>query len=354
MLQIDDLSLNLGSFSLSNLTLDIREGEYIVVLGMSGVGKTVLLEVLAGLLLPERGTVCLDGNDITRSKIQNRPIRLVYQDQALFPHMSVRRNLEFGLRCLKIDRPTIHQTVASLSDNLKIGHLLDRSPGTLSGGEAQRVALGRALATSPRLLLLDEPLSALDPQSRSEIRSLLRTLHRNGQTIIHVTHDYEEAVALASRVVLMEDGTIVQTDTPERVFKHPKTRFVARFVGVRNFIPGKLIASVNGSEEPAAFYKNQTCISIVTEKDSGPGYLMIRSEDITLSNHADETSALNRFLGTITDLVPSASGIEVNMDIGFEISALITRKSLERLSLEIGKEIYASFKATACKFIGEG
>ncbi|MBU2647329.1 ABC transporter ATP-binding protein [bacterium] len=353
MLQIDNVSLNLGDFALSNLSLDVQEGAYVVVLGMSGVGKTVLLEILSGLLVPDEGVVLLDGKDITRCRIQNRPIRLVYQDQALFPHMSVKRNIEFGLRCQKTpvsERATI---VEDLSQRLRISHLLHRSPGTLSGGEAQRVALGRALATAPRLLLLDEPLSALDPQSRGEIQSLLRALHRNGQTIIHVTHDYEEAVALAGQVVLMENGTIVQTGTPNRVFRNPKTEFVARFVGVRNFIPGELIAAVARSGDPAVFNRNGTDISIMTDKPGGPGYLMIRSEDITLSNHPDQTSALNRFRGTITDLVPCAAGVEATVDIGFEISAMITRRSIERLSLEVGKQIYISFKATACRFIGE-
>lgn len=351
MLKIDNLALRLGDFSISDLSLDIQEGEYIVVLGMSGVGKTVLLEVLSGLLKCDQGTVWLDGVDITRRKIQDRPIRLVYQDQALFPHMSVRKNIEFGLRCQKSSTAEIEKIVAELSERLKVQHLLDRAPSTLSGGEAQRVALGRALATNPRLLLLDEPLSALDPQSRSEIQMLLRNMHRNGRTVIHVTHDYEEAVSLATRIVLMENGTIVQTGTPGEVFRNPRSRFVARFVGVRNFIAGELISAGDNRNETASFVRNGVQISIMTESSSGSGHFMLRSEDIILSNTPDETSALNRFEGVIVDMIPTSAGTEMVIDIGFHLSALITRKSIQRLSLAIGKSIYISFKATACRFI---
>lgn len=351
MLKIDNLGLSLGEFTLSNLSLNVEEGEYVVVLGMSGVGKTVLLEAISGLLRCDYGSVWLDKVNITNDKIQDRPIRLVYQDQALFPHMSVKKNLEFGLHCKRKRSNDISRTVDALSRQLKLEHLLHRAPATLSGGEAQRVALGRALATNPRLLLLDEPLSALDPQSRSEIQMLLRNLHRNGRTIVHVTHDYEEAVALASRIVLMENGTIVQTGSPTEVFRNPRSQFVARFVGVRNFIPGELIPTNNS--ETATFTCNGVRIAVMSKSSIGPGYFMLRSEDIILSRQADESSALNRFEGTITDMVPTSSGTEVVINIGVELSAIITRQSIENLSLAVGKSIFVSFKATAGRFIRE-
>jgi len=351
MLKVDNIHLTLGNFTISDLSMTAEEGEYIVVLGMSGVGKTVLLEVLSGLQKCDRGTVCLDGTDITHHKIQRRPIRLVYQDQALFPHLSVQKNLEFGLRCQKTPRPVMNSIVKTLSEQLKIDHLQNRAPDTLSGGEAQRVALGRAMATNPRLLLLDEPLSALDPQSRSEIQMLLRNLHRDGQTIIHVTHDYEEAVSLATRIVLMENGTIVQTGSPSEVFRNPKSRFVARFVGVRNFIPGELTSAEETRNETASFARNGVRIAIMCDAGSGPGHFMLRSEDIILSNHAVETSALNRFEGTITDIIPTSRGIEAVIDIGIRLSAMVTRRSVQQLSMAVGKPIFVSFKATACRFI---
>jgi molybdate/tungstate transport system ATP-binding protein len=353
MLHVDNLSVSLGDFKLSDLSMTVDEGEYIVVLGMSGVGKTVLLELLSGLLKCDQGSIKLNGKDITHSKIQSRPIRLVYQDQALFPHLSVRKNLEYGLRCQHTPVSSMNQTLDALSTQLKIDHLLDRAPATLSGGEAQRVALGRALATEPRLLLLDEPLSALDPQSRAAIQMLLRNLHRGGQTIIHVTHDYEEAVSLATRIVLMENGTIVQTGTPNEIFRSPKTKFVARFVGIRNFVAGELTSANDNHNETARFIKNGVQIAIMTESGSGPGYLMLRSEDITLSNKPDETSALNVFKGVITDFIQTSAGVEVVIDIGFDLSAIITQKSIQRLSLVVGKAIFISFKATAGRFIGE-
>lgn len=351
MLTIDQVSLRLGEFSLKQISLTVEEGEYVVILGMSGVGKTVLLEVLAGIIECEQGSLTLDGTEITRQKIQKRPLGLVYQDQALFPHMSVRRNLGYGLRSHGCPSTEIKRRVEAISAQLGIEHLQHRSPSTLSGGEAQRVALGRVLVTEPRLLLLDEPLSALDPQSRREMQALLRRLHRQGQTILHVTHDYEEAVSLASRIILMEKGTIAQTGKPGDIFLQPRSPFVARFVGIRNFVDGHLQAAAEVNSETATFIKNGVAIAVMSSCESGPGYFMLRSEDIILSNHADETSALNRFRGTISDIIPSSSGIEVVVDIGFELVALITRKSMERLSFSVGKSVYISFKATAARFI---
>ncbi len=330
MLSIRNINLRLGSFSLSDISIDIKKGEYIVILGMSGVGKTVLLEILAGILNCDGGQLFLDDNEITHQKIQKRPFSLVYQDQALFPHLSVRRNLEYGLRCLKKTSAEIKKRIQQITADLGIDQLLHRAPPTLSGGEAQRVALGRALVTEPRILLLDEPLSALDTHSRSNMRRLLRKIHRQGQTIIHVTHDYEEAVSLASRIVLMENGTIIQTGAPDQIFRQPKSQFVARFIGIQNFVQGHLKSASERANETATFIKNDAEIAIMTESGSGPGYFMLRSEDIILSNHPDETSALNVFKGTIVDIVPSSSGVEVIINIGFEISALITRKSASR------------------------
>lgn len=354
MLSIHNVSLNLGDFSLSDISVDIAEGEYIVVLGMSGVGKTVLLEILAGILECDQGRLILEGKEIAREKIQKRPFGLVYQDQALFPHLSVRRNLEYGLRSQKHATDTIKKRVGQIAEELGIDHLLRRSPATLSGGEAQRVALGRALVTEPRILLLDEPLSALDTQSRANMQRLLRKIHRQGQTIIHVTHDYEEAVSLASRIVLMEGGSIIQTGEPNEIFQQPRSQFVARFVGIRNFIEGYLKSAEQNANETATFTKNGVELSIVTDCDSGPGYFMLRSEDIILSNRPDETSALNRFKGVIADVVPSSSGAEIIIDVGFEISSMVTKKSARNLELEIGKEIFLSFKATAGRFIQKG
>ena len=349
MLLIDDISLDLGDFSLKNISFSVEQGEYIVILGMSGVGKTVLLEMLAGILHSDKGRLILENKDITREKIQRRPFGLVYQDQALFPHLSVDRNLAYGLRSQKKPASEITTRVRHIAQELGIDHLLHRFPSTLSGGEAQRVALGRALVTQPRILLLDEPLSALDTQARFTLRRLLKKIHRQGQTIIHVTHDYEEAISLATRIVLMENGAIVQTGNPIDIFNHPKTQFVARFIGIRNVIEGYLTSAENTTS--AIFTINGTRLTVMSESDSGPGFLMLRSEDIFLSKHPEKSSACNYLQGTIIEIIPTSSGAEVLVDIGIEISALVPVDSINPLDLEIGRPMYVGFKATAGRFM---
>jgi len=352
MLALENVSKKLGEFCMKDVSFEVRGGEYFVLLGASGVGKTVLLEAIAGLIDPDEGRITLEGRDITSEKIQRRRIALVYQDRALFPHMSVRENIAYGLRCRGVPRAEIASRVSELAAEVGASEILDRSPGTLSGGEAQRVALARALATEPKCLLLDEPLAALDTEARGRMRSLLRRLNRRGHSMLHVTHDYEEAVSLASRVAIMEDGRIAQVGTPDEVFRRPKSEFVARFIGVRNFFRGEL-SFPGGRGEIAEFSTGGPAFQILTDAEPGSGSVMLRSEDITVSNSAPETSARNTFEGTITDVAPARLGVEVSVDVGVEISALVTAESVERLGLEVGKKACVSFKATAAKFIGE-
>jgi len=351
MLHVEHLTKNLGDFAIQDVSFDVADGEYFVLLGASGVGKTVLVETLAGLIAPDAGQVRWDGADITHERIQKRRMGLVYQDQALFPHMTVFHNIAYGLRAPS--RTAHRERVRSLAAGVGAGELLDRYPPTLSGGEAQRVALARALATEPRCLLLDEPISSLDMRARSEVRALLRGLHRKGHTIMHVTHDYEEAMALASRVGIMEHGTIVQTGTPEEIFHHPKSEFVARFVGIRNFFSGRLEGPARGADGLARFMTDGAAFAVLSDAQPGLGFVILRSEDVTLSKKRPAGSARNCFQGEVLDLAPARLGVEVIIDIGIELAALLTAQSVERLALECGTKVWASFKATAVRFIEE-
>ncbi|MFH1731140.1 MAG: ABC transporter ATP-binding protein [Planctomycetota bacterium] len=351
MLSVRHLEKDLGRFAFRNVSFEVQAGEYFALLGASGAGKTVLLETIAGLMTPDSGTIFLAGREITCEKIQTRGLALVYQDQSLFPHLTVRQNIAYGLRCRKIARAAARRRVAGLAEDVGVTHLLDQKPETLSGGEAQRVALGRALATEPSCLLLDEPISALDAGSRAGMRALLRGLNRRGLTIVHVTHDYEEAVSLASRVAIMERGKIAQVGTPDEVLHRPESEFVARFVGVRNFFKGNLTAPANAEDEPAEFAAAGLTFAVVTDAESGPGVLLLRSEDITVSNVRSESSARNAFEGTITDIAPAGHGVEVLVDIGVQMSAMITSASVRTLGLERGRKVWMSFKATAGKFL---
>ena len=350
MLRVENLHIALDGFALRNVSFIVPSDSYFVLLGASGVGKTVLLEALAGLTLAASGRILLDNEDITSARIQRRRMGLVYQDQALFPHLTVRRNIGYGVAGA---RATQRERVEELAELVGVTHLLGRRPDTLSGGEAQRVALARALATRPRCLLLDEPLSALDIKARSAMRALLRRLHRNGQMVVHVTHDYEEALALATDVAVMENGAIAQVGRPAEVFQHPKSEFVARFIGIRNVFTGILTALSGGDEETALFTCGDMDFRIMTDAPSGVGLMIVRSEDVTLSRNRPDSSAQNCFVGRVLDVAPAPLGMEVFVDIGLEFAALVTSASVQRLSLTPGCDIWLSFKASAARFLEE-
>ncbi len=215
MIRVEGLELGLQGFRLRIDRLVIEQGEYLVLLGPSGVGKTLLVLSIAGLVEPQKGRIVIDGVDATRLPPEKRGIALVPQSYALFPHMSVRDNIAYGLKLRGVPEREREERVRRIAELLGIAHLLDRRPATLSGGEQQRVALARALVMKPRLLLLDEPLSALDPASRASALRLLRRLHRElGFTALHVTHSLAEALYLADRVAYMEDGVLRCTCTP--------------------------------------------------------------------------------------------------------------------------------------------
>ena len=235
MLNLNKISKKLGAFQLTDINLEISEGTYYVLLGRSGSGKTQLLELIAGLTVPDAGEIWLDGEDITGKKLQKRGIGLVFQDYAIFPNMTVFGNIAYSLNSGNTEKKTIKERVAKVAGELNISHLLGRSTHHLSGGELQRVALARTLITSPRLLLLDEPMASIDASLKDDIKRLLRRLNSQGLTIIHVTHDYREAVSLASKVGVIHNGRIIQEGIPDEVFRKPINKFVARYSGIRNF-----------------------------------------------------------------------------------------------------------------------
>jgi len=242
MIEIKNLRVDLGSFQLQEINLDIKQGEYFIILGPTGAGKTVLLETIAGLYPAQGGEIWLNGREITRLEPEKRGISFVYQDYVLFPHLSVRENIAFGLRRGKVGKKEAQDRVEWVVGLLGVSHLLDRKPDTLSGGEQQKVALARALIVSPEVLLLDEPVSALDPQTREGVQHELRQIHDRMQTtVIHVTHDFEEAIALGDRIAVLGEGRIQQVGTAEQVFRQPNSEFVARFAMARNIFAGEVV-----------------------------------------------------------------------------------------------------------------
>lgn len=349
MLQVNALTVQVGACRLTDVSLRVERGDYFVLLGESGVGKTVLLETIAGLISCQRGAIFLNGCEVTDEPIQCRSVGLVYQDHALFPHLTVRQNIAYPLRRRVPQKNAREMQIRVLAEQVGALQLLDRHPATLSQGEAQRIALARALASQPALLMLDEPLASLDVTAKADLRSLLRKLNYDGWTILHVTHDSEEAMALATKVAVMENGSISQTGTPDEVFHHPRSRFVAEFVGIRNFFQG----SVRNEGSAVCFETNNFRAYLTPEIPACCGCLILKSEDIVLSLARPDGSARNCYPGLVVDLENFQRGVEVTVDIGIHLYALITRESAERLGIVRGKSLWVSFKATALQFIPE-
>ncbi|MEV0890543.1 ABC transporter ATP-binding protein [Promicromonospora sp. NPDC050262] len=237
--EIRGLSVGYGGAPVLELDeLTIEAGEFLSVLGPSGCGKSTLLSVLAGFVTPTSGTVAIDGQDVTHVAPNRRETGLVFQSYALFPHMTVRRNLEYGLRTRRVPRDERAERVRDALRLVDLADYADRYPQQLSGGQQQRVAIARALVTRPRVLLLDEPLSNLDAKLRRQMRHELRELQREvGTTTVFVTHDQAEALALSDRVALLAHGDLEQLGTPEDLYRTPRTRFAADFVGAANLLP---------------------------------------------------------------------------------------------------------------------
>ena len=237
-LEIADLSAGYGATRiLERLDLSIRRGEFVALLGASGCGKTTLLRAIAGFVQPTAGTIAVGGRDVTRLPPDRRGMALVFQSYALWPHMTVAQNIGYGLKLKRLPRGEIARRVGELEALLGLSGLGDRKPAALSGGQRQRVALGRALAVDPEILLLDEPLSNLDARIRLKVRHDISALQRRlGITAVHVTHDREEAMVMADRIVILDAGRIAQEGTPEDVYNRPASAFVAAFMGAENVL----------------------------------------------------------------------------------------------------------------------
>jgi len=237
VLELRGIAKKLGAFELSDFDLRMEPGEYLVLMGPSGVGKSVLIEIACGLLSPDRGAVLYGGTDITATPPEARMFAVAYQDYALFPHLSVRANIAYGLMCRGRRGEAVSKPVEATAEMLGVGDLLDRKPATLSDGEQQRVALARALVTEPRLLLLDEPLSSLDGGARLRLRRELKRIQREtGTPFLHVTHDPNEALQLGDRVAIMIDQRIVQIGAPKEVLAKPASEDVAALFDVRGVL----------------------------------------------------------------------------------------------------------------------
>jgi putative spermidine/putrescine transport system ATP-binding protein len=277
-LEIDRVSKRYGDvIAVRDLTLDVADGEFVVLLGPSGCGKTTMLRIVAGFAEPTSGVVRLGGRDVTRLPPWKRNAGLVFQSYALFPHLTVARNVAFGLEMRKVEASQMQGRVADALRLVRLEHLSERLPRQLSGGQQQRVALARALAFYPDVLLLDEPLSNLDAKLRAEVRVEIRELQKRlGLTTVMVTHDQEEALTMADRLVVMNDGAVRQVGTQQDLYERPSDRFVAGFVGRSTFIEGKI-------EAPGRFRSAGGLAIACKAAAAGPATLALRPERIVFA-----------------------------------------------------------------------
>ncbi|WP_292487469.1 ABC transporter ATP-binding protein [Methanohalobium sp.] len=348
MIEIKNIYRNWGDFSLKNLNLTIQNGEYFVLLGPTGAGKTLVLELMAGFYQPEKGYISFNGNSVGTLSPEKRNIGFVYQNYSLFPHMDVGKNIGFGARMRGIKNPKIRD----MAEYLDISHILHRNPETLSGGEQQRVALARALIINPDILLLDEPLSALDPRTQEDTRKILKKVHEDtGVTVVHVTHDQTEARVLADRIGVMMDGGLVQVGTPGEIFNKPANNKVADFVGVENVFNG-IVTQSNKGMINLDVNGNNICAISDYEKDETV-YGCLRPENVTISKTEFESSARNTFYATVLEmeLMGVLLRVKLNMGNDFNINSLITRQSATELDLKPGDRVVVSFKAAAIHII---
>lgn len=347
MLKVENLSVDLGQFKLKNINLQINDKEYFVILGPTGAGKTILLESIAGIYSLDNGKIFLDGRNITSLSPKQRHIGIVYQDYMLFPHLTVEKNIKFGLKAQGYLKEEINNKLEEYLELLEISYLRDRYPGTLSGGEQQKTSIARALVTDPDMLLLDEPLGSLDPPTREELNDELRKLHdETGIKTLHVTHNYEEAVYLGDRIAILNGGEIIQVGKPMEVFDKPKSEFVAHFVGTKNIF--KATSELKGNMYEAKF--DNTRIQAVNGKE-GDVKVCIRPEEIIVSKQPIKSSGRNTLHGEITNISHLGALVNLTVDTGFNFLASITEASLRDLDLKVGSEVYLTFKATSVHMI---
>lgn len=316
-LKIENIKKSFGTQPvLKGLSFEVKEGEFFFLLGSSGCGKSTLLRIISGLCDPDEGRIFFDGEDVTTLPAEKRGVGLVFQNYALWPHMTVYDNVSFGLQVRKLKKEEIADKVAKVLRDVRLEGLEKRYPAELSGGQQQRVALARALVIEPKLVLLDEPLSNLDANLRLEMRSELRRIHRElGLTMIYVTHDQKEALSLADRVALLHEGKLEQLGSPTELYKRPQSKFAAGFLGETNFMQGKAL-KLSGTnweiETPwgTSLIPQEQAVGVESGKAL---YISVRPEDLRLTGEESAPNFQakileNNFLGDTTQLVLEAKG----------------------------------------------
>ncbi|GAB1579549.1 ABC transporter ATP-binding protein [Bordetella petrii] len=339
---LENLKKQFGaSVAVADFSLEIADGELVAFLGPSGCGKTTTLRMIAGFIMPTAGTVRIGDTDVTALPVHRRGTGMVFQRYALFPHMTVAENVSFGLEMHKVPAAERDGRIRRVLDMVRMTELRDRYPRQLSGGQQQRVAIARALAIEPKVFLLDEPLSNLDAKLRLEVREEIRALQqRLGLTTIFVTHDQEEALAMADRMAIMHDGKVQQLGAPEELYAKPANLFVADFLGKMNFFRG-------GPAGGGRFRTEQGDEILAEGVGEGARHLGVRPERVCLARDA---AAANALAGTIESTVYLGSMLEVRvrLDSGEAISSRVVNGAARDVPLEQGARVHACFAPADC------
>ena len=341
MIQAENVCFQAGEFLLKDLSLQVQKGEYFVLLGPPGSGKTLFLEALCGLGKLGSGRILIDGNDVAGLEPRLRMIGYVPQDYALFPHRCVEGNIRFGLEAEGLPDHEINRLVRRIADQLRIRHLLNRQIEGLSGGERQQVALGRALVIQPKVLLLDEPVSALDESTREDVCSELKRIHGAlGITTIHVCHQLQEAFSVADRAGILKQGTLQQIGTMKELTQRPCNRFVAEFMRCRNLIPGR------ASGPPVHYDKTEIEVGnhrfMIPGRFNGNILLVIRPERIWLeSKYSTSTDSMIRFPVVIREIADLGVYVRLDLEASFPLTLHTTREEIAGLELAPGIEAIA-------------
>jgi putrescine transport system ATP-binding protein len=301
LLEIRGVSKKFGDFiAVNNVDLDIYQGELFCLLGGSGCGKTTLLRMLAGFEKPSSGQILIDGQDMSEVPPYKRPTNMMFQNYALFPHMTVEKNIAFGLEQDGISKAEISDKIDSILKLVELQDYKKRRPQQLSGGQRQRVALARALVKQPKLLLLDEPLSALDKKLREQTQfELINIQDKVGVTFVVVTHDQEEAMTLSTRIAVMDRGRFIQTGTPTEIYEYPRDRFVADFIGSANILDGKVVSNLEGTIEVSTYLGKFAFKSNSNISEGSDLFVGLRPEKISISKAASKSKNITGYIDDI-------------------------------------------------------
>ena len=327
--------------AVDDLSLTINPGEFVTLLGPSGCGKTTTLRMIAGFETPTSGKIELDGKDLSSLSPDKRPMGMVFQSYALFPHMSVFENVAYGLRVKKMGKEEINKEVGEVLKIMNLEHLANRAPNQLSGGQQQRVALARAMVIKPKVLLFDEPLSNLDAKLRAQMRVEIRSIQRKlGITSIFVTHDQDEAMALSDRIVVMRNAVVEQSDTPDAIYRRPSSVFVADFIGRSNFLPVEKVEKVkNGEGEITIQGKSMTVPAHPEAAKSKKAVLLVRPESISVKAAKKESGP---GIGRVKNVVFYGNHVEYEIEAAEGLIGAVVSDPIYSEIVQIGE--FAKFE----------